>query len=268
MLVACDTETMIRQDSVVMKDPYKIAYVNKQLGDKNAFEILQWCYEEFPPEKIKLSTSFGAEGMVLLHMLASLGVRPRVFTIDTGRNFQEYYDVWEEAIARYGITIESFHPDPEDLTDLVNHQGPNLFYASSENRKKCCYYRKVKPLKRALADADVWITGLRKEQGPSRSDIDVFSYSKENRVYKVCPLANWLEINVWEYIRNNGVPYNKLYDEGYPTIGCAPCCRRVGRAQDIRTGRWWWEKDEQKECGIHIENGRTQPRKSPSNYSI
>lgn len=137
--------------------------------------------------------------------------------------------------------------------------GPNMFYENVEDRKKCCYIRKVKPLKKALSDADVWITGLRREQSGTRNDIQLFSYSAGHDVYKICPLTNWLERNIWEYIRNNDVPYNKLYDKGYSTIGCAPCCRPIGRAEDVRSGRWWWEKDEQKECGIHVENGEIKP---------
>lgn len=242
---------------------------NSELGRKNTHDALLWCYENFEHGRIKLSTSFGAEGMVLLHMLVHLVDKPRIFTVDTGRNFQQTYDVWQKAIERYGIDIETWYPDPGDIDDLTRTQGPNMFYASVENRKQCCYVRKVKPLKRALEDADVWITGLRRGQSPSRAGVELLSYAEEYGVYKVCPLASWREVNVWEYIRNNDVPYNVLYDEGFPTIGCAPCCRAVGRAQDIRSGRWWWEEDAgHKECGLHVGGGRREGLDDVGSFTI
>lgn len=251
-----------------MEHKIDIAKANQELAGKSAQEILAWCYAAFTPRRIKLSTSFGAEGMVLMHMLVNQVKDPRIFTIDTGRNFQQTYDVWHEAVSRYGVDIEAFFPEPEDINELMRNGGPNMFYASVEQRKHCCYVRKVKPLRRALADADVWITGLRREQASSRGAIEHLSYTPEHDVYKVCPIADWTEVNVWEYIRNNDVPYNKLYDEGYPTIGCAPCCRSVGRAQDIRAGRWWWEQDGQKECGIHIDGDRVVRKRGPMSYNI
>ncbi len=248
---------------------FDLEATNEQLSRKNANEVLLWCYENFEHDKIKLSTSFGAEGMVLLHMLIHLVDTPRVFTIDTGRNFQETYDVWQKTVERFDIDIETYYPDPKDIDALLRGQGPNMFYSGAENRKRCCHVRKVKPLKRALSDADVWITGLRRSQASSRADIVHFSYVEEYSVYKLCPLVAWQEVNVWEYIRNNDVPYNALYDKGYPTIGCAPCCRPVGRAQDIRAGRWWWEKEEEKkECGIHVSSEGVERKAKPWNYTI
>ncbi len=242
---------------------------NAALSRKNTLDVLSWCYETFDRGGIKLSTSFGAEGMVLLHMLVHLVGKPRVFTVDTGRNFQQTYDVWQRVTERYGIDIESWHPDPADINELTRTQGPNMFYASVADRKRCCYVRKVKPLKRALEHADVWITGLRRGQSSSRAGVNLLGYVEEYGVYKVCPLVAWGEVNVWEYIRNNDVPYNALYDEGYPTIGCAPCCRAVGRAQDIRSGRWWWEQDRQsRECGIHTSGGRVERPEGNVSFNI
>ncbi len=241
---------------------------NKSFEDKSAIYILEWAYRQFPKERIKLSTSFGAEGMVLIHLLAELVGDPRVFTIDTGRNFQETYDVWQEAIKKYGIQIETHYPDPREIAKLCNEQGPNLFYASVENRKRCCHVRKVLPLDDALADTDIWISGLRRQQGQTRSEIPIITWNEKYSLYKICPLANWLETNVWEFIRNNGVPYNALHDRGFPTIGCAPCTRPVRPAEDIRSGRWWWEQEEKKECGIHIQDGKTVRRQPPPDYTI
>ena len=245
-----------------------IKALNEQFEDQSATSIIQWVYETFDRSEVKLSTSFGAEGMVLIHMLKEAVDQPRIFTIDTGRNFQETYDVWQEAINRYQIEIEAFYPDPQDLAELQNRAGPNLFYESVENRKQCCHVRKVKPLKKALADAKVWISGLRRQQGEMRRELDFVSWVEQHQVYKICPLANWFESNVWEFIRQNGVPYNKLHDQGFPTVGCAPCTRPVRPAEDIRSGRWWWEKDEAKECGIHLEDGKLKPKKPPINYNI
>jgi phosphoadenosine phosphosulfate reductase len=230
--------------------------LNSRFETETATDILRWTFDHFEHDKIAFSTSFGAEGMVLMHMMVSMGLKPRIFTIDTGRNFQETYDVWNEATQRFGVEIECFSPDAEDLRELLQGHGPNLFYESVENRKRCCHVRKVLPLMRALKGADAWLAGLRRQQGSSRQDIDIISWNETHGLYKVCPLANWHEENVWTYIRNNDVPYNKLYDQGFQTIGCAPCTRPVRPSEDIRSGRWWWETDEQKECGIHIEEGK------------
>jgi phosphoadenosine phosphosulfate reductase len=241
--------------------------LNEQFDGRSATSIIHWVYETFDPSVVKLSTSFGAEGMVLIHLLRQEVEKPRVFTVDTGRNFQETYDVWQEAMDKYQIEIETFGPDPADIAELTKKDGPNLFYKSVENRKACCYVRKVKPLKKALADADVWISGIRRQQGQTRRDLDFISWVEQHQVYKVCPLANWFEATVWEFIRENGVPYNKLHDQGYPTIGCQPCTRPVRPAEDPRSGRWWWEKDEKKECGIHLDE-KVEPKKPPINYKI
>ena len=235
---------------------------------KSATDILRWTYDNFDPDAIRLSTSFGAEGMVMIDILVSMGLKPRVFTVDTGRMFQETYDVWSEAVKKYGIRIESYSPDPDALRELLADGGPNLFYESVENRKRCCTVRKVLPLKPALAGAAVWLTSLRRSQGESRSDIQIVSHSNQYDLYKICPMANWLEENVWTYIRDNGVPYNKLYDQGFKTIGCAPCTRPVRMAEGVRAGRWWWETTEQKECGIHIEEGGVVRAKSVRNFQI
>jgi phosphoadenosine phosphosulfate reductase len=244
-----------------------LEHLNARFEHQSATDILRWTFETFAPGKVAFSTSFGAEGMALLHLMVSSGYRPRVFTIDTARNFQETYDVWHEAVERLGVEIECYNPYPADIRELLAGQGPNLFYESVENRKACCHVRKVRPLPEALAGADVWMTALRREQAESRRDLQILSWSETYGLYKTCPLANWLQENVWSYIRANDVPYNKLYDKGFLTIGCAPCTRPVRPAEGIRSGRWWWEPEEPKECGIHIEGGKVV-RKPKTDFQI
>ncbi|NQU39069.1 MAG: phosphoadenylyl-sulfate reductase [Lentisphaerae bacterium] len=234
----------------------------------SATDILKWTFETFQEDKVALSTSFGAEGCALIHMIVTMGYKPRIFTVDTGRNFQETYDVWDRLVKRYGIEIESYSPDPADLRQLLKGKGPNLFYESVENRSQCCFVRKVKPLKVALAGADAWLSALRRDQSEGRRNIEIVSRSEAHNVTKICPLANWLEENVWTYIRSNDVPYIKLYDQGFTTIGCAPCTRPVRPGEGKRSGRWWWESDDKKECGIHIEDGKVTPRRPAANFQI
>lgn len=230
-------------------------------------DMIKWTYSCFPAEAIKASTSFGAEGMALLHMLIRLVPRPRIFTIDTGRIFQETYDVWQKTVDRYGVSIESYSPDPADLMELVQNSGPNLFFRSVAERKKCCEVRKVRPLRRALEGAQVWIAAIRKGQSESRSETEAVSFAEAYGVYKVCPLFLWSEEDVWEYIRSNNLPYNRLHDQGYPTIGCCPCTRPARPAAGLRSGRWWWEEGGDKECGLHMENGKVK-RASKASFSI
>jgi len=242
--------------------------LNAQFEDKSATSIIASLYDLYGESEVKLSTSFGAEGLVLIHLLAEAVKHPRIFTIDTGRNFQETYDVWQDVIDKYRIPIEVYYPDPQDIAALNNQAGPNLFYENVENRKQCCFIRKVKPLENALKDAKVWISGLRRQQGETRNDLDIITWVEKHQVYKICPLANWFESNVWDMIRNNHIPYNKLHDQGFPTIGCAPCTRPIRPAEDSRAGRWWWEADEKKECGIHFEDDKIVRKKPGINYSI
>ena len=215
-----------------------------------------------PGERIALASSLGAEDQVLTHMVLTLKPDARLFILDTGRFHPETYDLIAATMRKYSMHYEALFPEAPDVEEMESLHGPNLFYESIENRKKCCSVRKVKPLRRVLSSLNVWITGLRKEQAVTRSAIEKVEWDEANGLIKLNPLAEWSEKDVWEYISKHNIPYNKLHDQGYPSIGCAPCTRAVLPGEDIRAGRWWWERPEQKECGLHLMDGRLVRRNS------
>ncbi|SVB35756.1 uncharacterized protein METZ01_LOCUS188610 [marine metagenome] len=218
---------------------------------KSAQEILQWAINEYG-EKAGLASSFGMEDMVLIDLLTRLEGEITIFTLDTGRLHEETYEVMERARSKYGITIKTYFPDKEDVESLQNKKGLFSFRESMENRKECCSIRKIEPLNRALSNLDAWITGLRREQGLTRLDVQKVSADDDhNSIIKINPLADWSLIMLKEYINANDVPINALHKKNYPSIGCAPCTRAVEAGDDIRSGRWWWENPEHKECGLH-----------------
>lgn len=225
---------------------------SEQLQHAPAETILQWALERFRG-RIGYACSFGAEGMVLIDILARARQQPRVFTVDTGRLPQETHDLIQAVRQRYGLTVEVYSPEATAIQELVTLRGPNSFYESVADRKECCHVRKVEPIARALRGLDAWITGLRRDQAPSRMGIRKIERDpRHGDIIKVMPLADWTWDDVWEYIRHNDVPYNELHDRGYPSIGCAPCTRAVAADEDRRSGRWWWERHTPKECGIHL----------------
>ncbi len=213
------------------------------------------------PGKVAFSTSLGAEDQVITHLLAqnaSYGselTRPLIFTLDTGRLFAETYELIEKTNARYNININVFFPDAASVEQMVQTRGINLFYHSIENRKMCCHIRKIEPLKRALSPMDIWITGLRREQSPTRNNVAYAEWDDANRVIKINPLLDWTDKQVWDFIKANRIPYNTLHDKGFPSIGCQPCTKAVLPGEDIRSGRWWWENPDTKECGLHPLRG-------------
>jgi len=221
------------------------------LSATSAEESLRLSLEKFGTKRIALASSFGAEDQVLTDMLVRIDPSARIFTLDTGRQFQETYDVMQSSVERYGISYEVCAPEAADVAELIKIDGPNLFYASVDKRKACCDVRKIRPLRKILSTVDAWICGLRRDQGVTRADIELSSWDAEHGIYKICPLFDWSEAQVWEYIRLHNVPYNALHDHGFPSIGCAPCTRAVAPGEDIRSGRWWWESPEHKECGLH-----------------
>lgn len=217
----------------------------------SAEQLVRWTFQEFG-EEAAIASSFGAEDVVIIDMAYRLGVKFRVFTIDTGRLPQETYDVMEEVRNKYGINVEVYFPDRERVEEMVRRFGPNLFYRGVELRRFCCRVRKVEPLGRALKGLKAWITGLRRDQSETRESIGKVEVDNTHGgITKVNPLADWTWDMVWSYIRAKSVPYNRLHDIGYPSIGCAPCTRAVKPGEPLRAGRWWWEQ-EKKECGMHF----------------
>lgn len=204
-----------------------------------------------PVRPLKLASSLGSEDQVLTHMLLRLDPDAHVFALDTGRLHQQTYDLMSRMMLRYHFHYEVYAPQAETVQEMVAEHGPNLFYASVDNRKRCCYVRKVEPLQRALANAGGWVTGLRRSQSAGRADTAVVHWDATHQLVKVNPLAHWSEQQVWDYLRSEEVPYNELHDRGFRSIGCEPCTRAITDGEDQRAGRWWWENDAAKECGLH-----------------
>jgi thioredoxin-dependent adenylylsulfate APS reductase len=217
-------------------------------------EILIWAIKNFAP-RLALSCSFGArEGMVLLHMMQRIDPQSRVFTLDTGRIPQETYDLMDRVRDRFDVKVEVVFPRAEDVEAMVRQQGLNLFYESVEKRQHCCRIRKVEPLDRYLADVDAWVSGLRRDQNVTRTDIPKVEIDEAHGgIVKLNPIADWSEDQVLAYVREHNIPVNRLHGEGYPSVGCAPCSRAIAPGDDPRSGRWWWEHPETRECGIHVD---------------
>jgi phosphoadenosine phosphosulfate reductase len=230
----------------------QIKKIAEEMEDKSAMEVLKWAINAYAP-KIALASSFGAEDVILIDMMVKINKeKAKIFTLDTGRLNQETYDVMDAIRKKYDIEIEVYFPEQRETEEMVKIKGMNLMYESVENRKLCCEIRKVHPLNRALSKLDGWITGLRREQAITRANIFKLEIdSSHGNIAKINPLADWTNEMIWDYIHKNNVPYNKLHDSGYPSIGCEPCTRAVHRGEDPRAGRWWWENATQKECGLH-----------------
>jgi len=206
---------------------------------------------ELFPGRVKFSSSLGQEDQVLTDIIARHAIPVNIFTIDTGRLFNEAYETLEKTTARYKININVFFPQAEAVQQMVSERGVNLFYESVTNRQDCCNIRKVEPLNRALQNTSVWITGLRASQTEHRKNIPVIEWLDDKKIYKINPLLHWSFDDVLNYIQKYSVPYNPLHDKGFVSIGCAPCTRAVEPGEDPRAGRWWWEVSH-KECGLHL----------------
>jgi len=212
--------------------------------------VLQWTYETFP--RVVIVASFQAESSVLIDMASRIRDDVAVLTLDTGRLPQQTYDMIDRVRERYGIDVHVISPDAGDLQYMVGTHGANLFHKSVEMRRLCCDVRKSRPLARALNGYDAWITGLRRQQAATRAQTAVVAEDPEHKGFtKVAPLAEWSKDQVWAYIHEHDLPYHPLYDLGYTSIGCAPCTRATTEGEDERAGRWWWEANEVKECGLH-----------------
>ena len=200
-----------------------------------------------------LASSYGAEDMVLMDLICKHTPEIEIFTLDTGRLPKETYEVMQEAKVHYGREVQVYFPDASEVESYITQQGPNAFYDSVDLRKECCGIRKVTPLKRALADKKAWLTGMRRSQAVTRSELPVSEWDDTFGLQKFSPLTDWSNGDVWAYIKAFDVPYNKLHDSGVASIGCAPCTRAITAGEDIRAGRWWWENPESKECGLHVK---------------
>ncbi len=224
--------------------------LNNKFKSSNPEEILNFCLKKYK-NKIAFASSLGAEDQVLTEMIVNTDKDLKIFTLDTGRMFNETYRLIDRTNNKYNIKINVIFPDYNEIEAITKEKGMNFFYESVEDRKLCCKIRKTNPLKRALKDVEVWITGLRKEQSVTRTTLNIFEWDETHNIIKINPLANWTEKQVWDYIKNKDIPYNVLHDKGFLSIGCAPCTRAVNKGEDIRAGRWWWENPENKECGLH-----------------
>lgn len=210
--------------------------------------------------RIVFTTSFGLEDQAIAHAIFTAGLDIAVVTLDTGRLFPETYELWAETEKRYRQRIAGFVPDQQALQVLIGSQGINGFYASVANRKACCTVRKIEPLRRALAGAAAWITGVRAEQSDNRAAMGFVVHDEAHGLIKVNPLLDWPRDQLIAYIRTERIPYNALHDRGYPSIGCQPCTRAIRSGEPERAGRWWWERNAHKECGLHVApDGRLQP---------
>ncbi len=233
-----------------MNPTQNIELLNTQWAGLTSEDILEKALDLFG-DKITFASSLGAEDQVITHMLSKIDKTANIITLDTGRVFPETYDLLHRTVNRYGISIKSYYPDTTQVEEMVNTKGINLFYESIENRKLCCHVRKIVPLRRALEGKEAWITGLRREQSVTRTDLQIVEWDAANGLIKINPLLEWSEEQVWEFINSNNIPYNKLHDQGFPSIGCQPCTRAIEKGEDLRAGRWWWEMPDSKECGLH-----------------
>ena len=240
--------------------------VREDIKDLDIEELIKYILNQFG-KKVALASSLGAEDQVLTHIMLKLNPEANIFTLDTGRLNPETYDVLEATNRKYDTKIEVVFPDFKRVEKMVNEQGPNLFYESVENRKLCCQIRKVEPLKRKLSGLEAWITGMRKAQSVTRNTLDIVELDEKHGILKFNPLADWSHEDVWGFIKKQDVPYNKLHEKGYASIGCAPCTRAIGDGEDVRAGRWWWEDPQSKECGLHIKDGKLV-RKGNIEYRI
>jgi len=233
----------------------EVERLNEEYMSKSPQEVIEKALELLHPD-IAFASSFGAEDVVIIDMLMKVNPEARVFTLDTGRLNQETYDVIDAVRAKYGLQVEVRFPDTAEVEDMVKRHGMNLFYKSIELRHLCCGVRKVHPLKRMLSSLKGWMTGVRRDQTPNRSGMAKFQIDEQfGGILKVNPLLDWSWQQVMDYIKEHKVPYNRLIDQGYPSIGCEPCTRAIKEGEDLRAGRWWWEQESDKECGLHADHG-------------
>ena len=224
--------------------------LEKELLSRSLPERIQFIASYFAGERLVFSTSFGQEDQAITQAIASTKSAIEIFTLDTGRQFQESYELMDLTIKKYGISLQTFFPNTSAVETLVAEKGFNSFYTSVENRKECCFVRKMEPLNRALQGAKVWITGLRAEQSDNRADMPIIEWDENRQLWKINPLIDWNFSQLENYLQEHKIPQNPLHKKGFISIGCAPCTRAISEGEHPRAGRWWWENS-QKECGLH-----------------
>lgn len=228
----------------------KVKEIENLIQGKSVEEILN-TLGSLPNEEIVFSTSLSYEDQVITHYIFSNALNISVFTLDTGRLFPETYSVLSSTLNRYQKPIQVFSPNTKAVEELVTKKGPFSFYDSVENRKECCFVRKVEPLKRALAGKTIWVTGIRAEHSEGRHNMPKVEWDETNQIIKIHPLLNWSLEEVKQTIKEHNIPYNPLHDKGFVSIGCQPCTRAIKDGENVRAGRWWWEDNTKKECGLH-----------------
>ena len=234
-------------------------FTQKQVDNLNSTiktteESLQWVSDNLHP-KVAKASSFGAEDAVVMDIMLKINPNFRFFTLGTGRLPQETYDIMEIVEKKYNISVEVQLPDTKEVEKMVKEKGLDLFYESVDNRKLCCEIRKVHPMNKMLNTLDGWITGLRRDQTKNREDVTIFQLDHgHGEILKINPIVDWTWDQIQEYIKKNNLPYNSLLDKGFTSIGCEPCTRAIKPGEDLRAGRWWWEQDGNKECGLHIDH--------------
>ena len=224
--------------------------LNNRAKGFSAEQVIALAYREFG-DRLTFASSLGEEDQVLTDMILTTAPAIQNFTLDTGRLFPESYELLAKTQKKYSLKFKVFYPDTKAVEEMVEKHGINLFYESVENRKLCCGIRKVEPLKRALADVDAWICGLRQGQSAARGSVAIFEWDAVNGKIKINPLAHWTRDDLQKYIKKHAVDVNPLHTKGFVSIGCSCCTRAIKPGEDIRAGRWWWETPEQKECGLH-----------------
>lgn len=230
---------------------YTLEELKRLINGKTTEESLEYISGIFSGEAV-FSSSLGLEDQVITHLIYSNNLPVETFTIDTGRLFNETYSVLEKTNEYYGKKIRIFFPEYSKVEELVNMKGPLSFFESIENRKECCFIRKVEPMKRALKGKQLWIAGIRAEQSADRMEMQNLEWDDHYNLFKYHPLFDWSFQEVKEFIKKNNIPYNSLHDKGFVSIGCAPCTRALKDGEDFRSGRWWWEENSKKECGLHV----------------
>ena len=227
-----------------------ISELNSFAANHSLIEVLQHIAKQYA-NSVVFTTSFGLEDQVITHLIFENNIPIEVITLDTGRLFKETYKVYNKTLEKYKKPITAYFPDTAHVETMLRAKGPMSFYNSIEDRKECCTIRKVEPLNRALAGKKVWITGIRAEQSPNREGLTMFEFDADREIIKCNLLIDWTFIQVQDYIKKESIPYNILHDKGFVSIGCEPCTRAIKPGEDFRAGRWWWEDNSKKECGLH-----------------